>query len=189
MTFTRAAIPDIIIIEPDSQGHEPGFVGEAFNPPLHMAGDLPATFMQDDHLCVAGGTVRGLHAPRRRPIGKLVRVTEGEIFAVAVDIRRGSPSFGKWVGFRLSAENARQCYIPPGFAHGFCVASEAAQVDYQYSNFYDPADEIHLLWNDPEIDIAWPVDCPQLSDRDRSALLLREVIRWFPVYECALEVA
>lgn len=189
MTFTRTAIPDIIIIEPDGQAGEPCYGLNAFDLLPPMEGDIPATFMQDDQICAARGTLRGLHAPRRHPVGKLVRVIEGEIFAVAVDIRRGSPSFGKWVGLRLSAENARQCYIPPGFAHGFCVASDAAQVTYKYSNFYDPSDEIHLLWNDPEIDIAWPVDCPKISDQDRSALLLREVIRWFPVYESAFEVA
>lgn len=194
MTFTRAAIPDIIIIEPDliepeTGASEPGYIFDAFDVHAPAAGAVPATFMQDDYVQAERGVLRGLHAPRRRPVGKLVRVMEGEIFAVAVDIRRGSPSFGKWVGLGLSAENGRQCYIPPGFAHGFCVASETAQVAYQYSNFHDPSDEIHLLWNDPEIDIAWPIDYPRLSDQDRSALLLREVIRWFPVYDCRLEVA
>ena len=189
MTFTRTAIADIVIIETDSRTGEPSQIFNAFDAAPAIAGEIPATFMQNDEVRAGRGTLRGLHAPRRHPVGKLVRVTHGEIFAVAVDIRRGSPSFGKWVGLRLSAENARQCYIPPGFAHGFCVTSEAAQVIYKYSNFYDPADEIHLLWSDPEIAIAWPVDCPKLSDQDRSALLLREVIRWVPVYDCALATA
>jgi len=184
MTFTRAAISDIIIIEPNKPDSEPGLTVQP-----HIENPIPATFVQDENLRLARGMLRGLHAQRRQPLGKLVRVIEGEIFDVAVDIRRGSPTFGQWAGTRVSAENARQSYIPPGFAHGFCVLSETAQVAYKYTDYYDPSDEIHLLWNDPEIGIAWPIACPQLSDPDRSALLLRELIRWVPVYACALEVA
>ena len=189
MKLTRAAISDVIIIEADLQSGEHGFLLETFVDCQPAASELPSTFVQDRHLGAAHGTLRGLHAPRRHPTGKLVRAIEGEIFDVAVDIRRGSPTFGQWVGTWLSADNARQCYIPPGFAHGFCVASATAQVMYRYTHYYDASDEIRLLWNDPEIAITWPVDCPRLSDGDRSALLLRELMRWFPVYDCALEVA
>jgi dTDP-4-dehydrorhamnose 3,5-epimerase len=189
MKFMRTAIPDIITIEPDKPGSEPGLMLKPYGARPYIESLIPATFVQDDHLRLTHGALRGLHAQRRHPLGKLVRVIEGEIFGAAVDIRRGSPTFGQWVGTRASAENARQSYIPQGFAHGFCVLSETAQVAYQYTDYYDPSDEIHLLWNDPEIGIAWPVAYPQLSDADRSALLLRELMRWFPAYECALEVA
>lgn len=189
MRFRRTAIPDVIIIEPDKPGSEHGLMFEPYAAHSYIESLIPVTFVQDDRLRLGRGALRGLHAQRRYPSGKLLRVIEGEIFGAAVDIRRGSPTFGQWVGTRMSAENARQSYIPPGFAHGFCVLSETALVAYKYTNYYDPSDEIHLLWNDPEIGIAWPVAYPQLSDPDRSALLLRELIRWFPVYDCALEVA
>lgn len=189
MKFMCTAIPDVIIIEPDKPGSEAGLMLEPYGAYPHVESLIPATFVQDDRLCLAHGALRGLHAQRRHPLGKLVRVIEGEIFGAAVDIRRGSPTFGQWVGIRASAENARQAYIPPGFAHGFCVLSETAQVAYQYTDYYDPSDEIRLLWNDPEIGIAWPIAYPQLSNADRSALLLRELIRWFPVYDPAFEIA
>jgi dTDP-4-dehydrorhamnose 3,5-epimerase len=186
MKFARTTIPDIIIIEPES---DHGSILETSAARPYMESGIPATFVEENRLCAARGTLRGLHAQRRHPAGTLVRVIEGEIFGVAVDIRRGSPSFGQSIGTWLSAENARQCYIPQGFAHGFCVVSETAEVVYKYTDYYDPSDEIHLLWNDPEIAIGWPIAYPQLSDQDRSALLLRELIRWCPVYEGALEVA
>jgi len=122
--------------------------------------------VQDNHSRSIGGKVRGLHLQVRRPQGKLIRVIEGEIFDVAVDVRRGSPTFGRWVGVNLSAANFRQCYIPPGFAHGFCVVTPVAQVEYKCTDVYDPGSEIGIAWNDPTIGITWPVATPTLSPRD-----------------------
>ena len=133
--------------------------------------------MQDNHSRSAQGTLRGLHAQRQHPQGKLVRVIHGEVFDVAVDIRPESPTFKRWVGITLSAENFRQVYVPPGFAHGFCVMSKIAEVEYKCTDFYDPTDEIGILWNDPEIGVKWPIDEPVLSDRDRGAASLVEVVR------------
>ena len=115
----------------------------------------------------AGGTVRGLHLQLARPQGKLIRVVDGEIYDVAVDVRRGSPHFGRWVGVTLSGENLSQCYIPPGFAHGFCVVSPRALVEYKCTDLYDPASELGIAWNDASLGIRWPVSAPILSDRDR----------------------
>ena len=122
--------------------------------------------MQDNHSRSVAGTLRGLHLQVRRPQGKLIRVIEGEIFDVAVDVRRGSPTFGQWVGVTLSAENFRQCYVPPGFAHGFASISAVAQVEYKCTDLYDPTGEIGIAWNDPAIGIDWPVAEPLLSERD-----------------------
>ena len=124
-------------------------------------------FVQDNHSRSLVNTIRGLHLQVRRPQAKLIRVIEGEIYDVAVDVRRGSPTFGRWVGVVLSADNFRQCYIPAGFAHGFCVLSSTAQVEYKCTNVYDPQDEIGIAWNDPSLAIAWPAADPILSDRDR----------------------
>ena len=120
--------------------------------------------------------MRGLHLQLRHPQGKLVRVIEGEIFDVAVDVRRGSPTFGQWVGVTLSAENFRQCYLPPGFAHGFAVTSPIAQVEYKCTDIYDPKSELGIAWNDPAIAIQWPVDQPFLSERDARHPRLAEVV-------------
>jgi dTDP-4-dehydrorhamnose 3,5-epimerase len=128
------------------------------------------------------GTIRGLHLQLRRPQGKLIRVVQGEVFDVAVDVRRGSPSFGRWVASRLSAENFRQCYVPPGFAHGFCVVSPTAQVEYKCTDLYDPAGEIGIAWNDPDLKISWPVEHPRLSDRDRHHPRLAELLDVLPVW-------
>ena len=119
--------------------------------------------------------MRGLHLQRQRPQGKLIRVIEGEIYDVAVDVRRGSPTFGRWVAVTLSAENFRLCYVPPGFAHGFCVVSPVAQVEYKCTDLYDPADEVGIAWNDPALAITWPVAEPILSDRDRRNPTLAEL--------------
>jgi dTDP-4-dehydrorhamnose 3,5-epimerase len=182
MTFTRAGIPDVVIIEPDVHRDGRGFFMETYNARRYREAGIAATFVQDNHSRSAGATVRGLHAQHRHPQGKLVRVVLGEIFDVAVDIRRGSPTFGRWVSVHLSAANARQCYIPPGFAHGFCVTSDVAEVEYKCTDFYDPASELHLLWNDPELGIAWPVTSPVLSEKDRAGRPFRELHDLFPAY-------
>jgi dTDP-4-dehydrorhamnose 3,5-epimerase len=127
--------------------------------------------------------LRGLHAQTAHPQGKLVRVIEGEIFDVAVDIRRGSATFGRWLGATLSADNGWQYYIPPGFAHGFCVTSEFAQVEYKCTDFYDPAGEIILSWCDPDLAITWPIESPILSAKDAAARTLREIESLLPVCE------
>jgi dTDP-4-dehydrorhamnose 3,5-epimerase len=185
MKFVRAEIPDVVIVEPDVHRDERGFFIETYHARRYREGGILATFVQDNHSRSAGGTLRGLHAQHRHPQGKLVRVILGEIFDVAVDIRRGSPTFGRWVSVRLSAENARQCYVPPGFAHGFCVTSEVAEVEYKCTDFYDPAGELHLLWNDPDLRIRWPVTSPALSEKDRAGRPFRELYDLFPAYEPA----
>ena len=139
-------------------------------------------FVQDNHSRSLKGTLRGLHLQVQRPQGKLVRVIEGEIFDVAVDVRRGSPTFGKWMGITLSAENFRQCYLPPGFAHGYAVVSEIAQVEYKCTDLYDPKSELGIAWNDPAIGIAWPVSDPLLSDRDKGNQALSAVMERLPVF-------
>ena len=182
MKFQPSEIPDIIIIEPDVHRDARGFFLESYNERKYREAGVPATFVQDNHSRSMRRTLRGLHAQRRRPQGKLVRAIEGEIFDVAVDVRRGSPTFGRWVGVRLSAENFKQIYVPPGFAHGFCVLSELAQVEYKVTDFYDPTDELGLLWNDPEVGIQWPVPEPLLSPKDSSAARLREIMDQLPRY-------
>jgi dTDP-4-dehydrorhamnose 3,5-epimerase len=138
--------------------------------------------VQDNHSRSAAGTLRGLHLQVRHPQGKLVRVVEGEIFDVAVDVRRGSPTFGRWVGVTLSAESFRQIYIPAGFAHGFAVLSQAAQVEYKATDFYDPSGELGIVWNDPALAIGWPSATPVLSARDARHPRLADVIDQLPAY-------
>jgi len=183
MQFLPTALPGVIVIEPDVYRDERGFFLETYQALKYAEGGVTATFVQDNQSRSVRGTIRGLHAQRRRPQGKLVQVLQGEIFDVVVDIRRGSPTFGRWSGVVLSGENFRQCYIPPDFAHGFCVTSEWAHFEYKCTEFYDPADEIRLLWNDPDLGIAWPVHEPELSDKDRAARSLRELMEILPVYE------
>jgi dTDP-4-dehydrorhamnose 3,5-epimerase len=131
--------------------------------------------VQDNHSYSRRGILRGLHGQSPRAQGKLVRVIEGEVWDVAVDVRRGSPTWGRWVGFELSAKNFRQLYLPPGLVHGFCVVSEVAQVEYKCTEFYYPEDEFGVAWNDPELAIAWPLRDPILSPKDQSAPRLRDV--------------
>jgi dTDP-4-dehydrorhamnose 3,5-epimerase len=131
--------------------------------------------VQDNHSRSARGTLRGLHAQVKRPQGKLIRVVEGEIYDVALDIRRGSPTFGRAVGMSISGDGFRQLWIPPGFAHGFCVLSEVAHVEYKCTEMYDAADEISILWNDPDLGIAWPIRDPMVSAKDSRAPRLREI--------------
>jgi dTDP-4-dehydrorhamnose 3,5-epimerase len=176
MRFLSTALPGVLIVEPDVHRDQRGFFLETYHEQKYREGGINVTFVQDNHSRSVRGTLRGMHAQRRRPQGKLVRVIEGEIFDVAVDIRRASPTFGRWVGVTLSAENFRQCYIPPGFAHGFCVTSESAQVEYKCTALYDPTDEIAFLWNDPAVGIRWPNAHPLLSARDRTAPLLRDLM-------------
>ena len=167
MRFTALALPEVILVEPDVHRDTRGFFVETYHLEKYRAGGITGPFVQDNHSRSVRGTLRGLHAQRRRPQGKLVRAVDGEMFDVAVDIRRGSPTFGRWVAARLSGDNFQQLYVPPGFAHGFCVLSEVVHVEYKCTDFYDPADEIGLAWNDPDVGIEWPIRDPIVSDKDR----------------------
>ncbi len=185
MRFVPTAIPGVIVVEPRVRRDDRGYFLEAYHREKYAEGGIDAVFVQDNHSCSTKGTLRGLHAQLRHPQGKLVRVIEGEIYDVALDIRRGSPHFGKWVGARLSAEDFQHIYIPPGFAHGFLVTSEAAQVQYKCTDFYDPSSEISVLWNDPDLKIAWPlgeIGTPLLSKKDSEAKPLRELTDVLPWY-------
>ncbi len=164
MKFIQTGLPGVLLIEPDVFRDARGFFLETFHARKYREGGIPYDFVQDNHSRSQRGTLRGLHAQLRRPQGKLVRAVKGEIFDVAVDIRKGSPTFGKWVGATLSEENFRQLFVPPGFAHGFCVLSEIAEVEYKCTDFYDKADEIGVLWSSAGID--WPVKEPLLSAKD-----------------------
>jgi dTDP-4-dehydrorhamnose 3,5-epimerase len=165
--FTPLALPDVILVEPDVHRDARGFFVETYHLEKYRAGGIAGPFVQDNHSRSVRGTLRGLHAQRRRPQGKLVRAVDGEMFDVAVDIRRGSATFGRWIGVRLSGENFQQLYIPPGFAHGFCVLSAVVHVEYKCTDFYDAGDEIGLAWNDPDVGIEWPIRDPIISDKDR----------------------
>jgi dTDP-4-dehydrorhamnose 3,5-epimerase len=168
-------LPGVLVIEPDVHADGRGFFLETYQAEKYAAHGICGPFVQDNHSRSTGGTLRGLHLQLRRPQGKLVRVIEGEIFDVAADVRRGSPTFGRWVGITLSADNFRQCYIPPGFAHGFCVLTPIAQVEYKCTDLYDPESEIGVAWNDPSLAIRWPVREPLLSTRDRQHPTLAEL--------------
>ncbi len=183
MRFHPTALPDVILVEPTVHGDARGFFLESYHREKYRQGGISVTFVQDNHSKSRRGTLRGLHAQRGRPQGKLVRAVEGEIFDVAVDVRRGSPTFGHWVGEVLSAESFRQLYVPPGFVHGFCVLSDAAQVEYKCTDFYDPSDELGVLWNDPDIAVDWPISDPLLSEKDRAAPRLRDVDDLLPEYQ------
>jgi dTDP-4-dehydrorhamnose 3,5-epimerase len=168
-------LKDVAILEPKVFGDERGFFLEAYNEATFKALGLPTRFMQDNHSGSRKGVLRGLHYQLKQPQGKLVRALRGEIFDVAVDLRRDSPQFGEWFGLVLSAENKRQLWVPPGFAHGFLVLSEFAEVSYKATQLYAPAFERSVLWNDPAIGIEWPVEGePTLSDKDRAGVLLAD---------------
>lgn len=169
-------IPGLLVLEPRVFGDARGFFMESYNArDFAQATGREATFVQDNHSRSTRGVLRGLHYQIRQPQGKLVRVVAGEVFDVAVDLRRGSPTFGRWAGTRLSAENRRQLWIPEGFAHGFLVLSEYAEFLYKTTDYYAPEHERCLLWNDPALGIDWPLDAaPLLSDKDRAGVPLRD---------------
>lgn len=177
MRFRPLELAGVVLVEPDVFRDERGFFLETYHQEKYRDGGLPETFVQDNHSFSAHGVLRGLHAQLRRPQGKLVRAILGEIFDVAVDIRPESPTFGRWVGATLSGENLHQLYIPPGYAHGFCVLSETAHVQYKCTELYDRNDEIGIVWNDPEIGIEWPLKDPLLNPKDREAPRLAEIVQ------------
>lgn len=175
LTFTETDLPGVLIIEPAVFKDSRGYFLETYQYEKYSADGLDARFVQDNHSHSIKGTLRGLHYQLQQPQGKLLYVIKGEIFDVAVDIRKGSPEFGKWVSAVLSGDNKRQLYVPPGFAHGFCVISEEADVIYKCTDFYAPDDEYGIIWNDPAIGIDWPEITPVLSDKDSKYKGLKEI--------------
>jgi dTDP-4-dehydrorhamnose 3,5-epimerase len=182
MKITPSAIPAVLLFEPAVYGDHRGFFMETFRQSFFEETLPGVRFVQDNHSKSAQGILRGLHYQLSRPQGKLVRVVQGEIYDVAVDLRANSPTFGQSVGVVLSAENKHQLWVPPGFAHGFYVMSSSAEMVYKCSDYYSPSDEHSLLWNDPALAIEWPLvaaaGAPVLSDKDRTANVLRDA----PVY-------
>jgi dTDP-4-dehydrorhamnose 3,5-epimerase len=174
--FQETAVSGVILVEPRVHRDDRGFFLESYHAEKYREGGIAASFVQDNHSRSTFGTLRGLHAqapPHGQ--GKLVRVIEGEVYDVAVDARRGSPTFGKYAAAVLSDENFHQLYVPPGLFHGFLVTSEIAQVEYKCTGLYVPEAELSVVWNDPDIGIPWPVDQPLLSAKDRDAPRLRDV--------------
>lgn len=178
MQVFETAIPDVKLIEPKVFGDDRGFFLESFQAERYaQQAGITLAFVQDNHSRSARNVLRGLHFQRSKPQGKLVRVVRGEVLDVAVDIRRGSPTFGNVVSEILSEENKRQLWIPPGLAHGFVVLSETADFEYKCTDYYDPSDEGSLIWNDPDLNIDWRVTDPILSAKDAQGLRLAELYR------------
>jgi len=176
MQVTRLAIPDVVLIEPQVFGDARGFFYESFNQrDFNEATGTSYQFVQDNHSRSAYGVLRGLHYQIQQPQGKLVRVASGSVFDVAVDLRRSSPTFGRWVGAELSADNHRQLWVPPGFAHGFVVLSETAEFLYKTTDYYAPAHERCIAWNDPTLAIDWRLATePRLSAKDAQGIKLSQ---------------
>jgi len=175
MIFTATAIPDVIVVDPVVHEDDRGFLMETWQAEKYAAAGINARFVQDVHTRSAGGTLRGMHYQVSKPQGKLVRALRGEVFDVAVDLRRSSATFGNWVGEKLSARNRRLLWIPPGFAHGFLVLSEVAEIEYRLTDFYTPQHERTIRWDDPDIGIEWPIPDggePVVSDKDASGFAL-----------------
>ena len=176
MEVIQTEIPDVKIVKPKVYGDERGFFLETFEQKRYqeMLG-ISLNFVQDNHSQSQKNVLRGLHFQKENPQGKLVRVVRGEVFDVAVDIRKDSSTYGKWVGVILSEDNKSQLWIPPGLAHGFLVMSDIADFEYKCTNYYDPNSERCLLWNDPTININWPITTPILSEKDRLGKTLQEL--------------
>ncbi len=175
-TATPTALQGVLILEPKVFGDDRGFFFESFNQrDFQQVTGLDVTFVQDNHSRSVQGVLRGLHYQIQHPQGKLVRVTQGQVYDVAVDLRKASPTFGQHVGVELSADNKRQLWIPPGFAHGFVVLSETAEFLYKTTDYWYPEHERSLLWSDPQLGIRWPMDAPpQLAAKDAAAKLLAD---------------
>ena len=184
MKVTPTAIPEVLIVEPKVFGDARGFFYESFNQKaFNEATGLDVNFVQDNHSRSAKGVLRGLHYQVQQPQGKLVRVVRGAVFDVAVDIRKGWPTFGKWVGIELTEDNHRQLWVPPGFAHGFVVLSDSADFLYKTTDYYAPEYERCIAWNDPEIGIDWPFTiAPSLSSKDQHGMALCDAVT-FPLCE------
>ncbi len=174
MKFIETSLPGILLIEPKVFGDERGFFMESYRRDVFEGQGIPP-LLQDNHSRSVRGTLRGLHFQHPHGQGKLIRVTHGAVYDVLVDVRRGSPTFGKWEGHELSADNKRQLWVPPGFAHGFCVLSDAADFLYKCSDYYHPEHEHTLLWNDPDVGVQWPVSEPILSEKDKKGVPLKDL--------------
>ena len=172
MKFFRQSISDVWVIEPKVYGDDRGFFLETFQAERYATAGITLPFVQDNHSRSSKGVLRGLHFQKTKPQGKLVRVVRGEVYDVAVDIRLGSPTYGRWEAVVLSEDNKKQFWVPPGFAHGFMVISDFADFEYKCTDYYDPTDEGSLLWNDPDLNIPWPIESPVLSEKDAWAPLL-----------------
>lgn len=176
MKVTELSLPGVLLLEPRVYADPRGFFLEIYQQARYATQGVAGPFVQDNLSFSRRGVVRGLHYQLRRPQGKLVMAVAGEVLDVVVDIRRGSPTFGKWLSTGLSGESGRQLYIPPGYAHGFCVVSDTATFLYKVTDYYEPGDEYGIRWDDPDLGIPWPVATPVLSDRDRAWPALREVL-------------
>lgn len=177
MRVTPTALPDVLLIEPDVFGDARGYFFETWHRDRYAEHGLPVRFVQDNVSRSQRGILRGLHLQQPFAQGKLVQVLEGEVFDVAVDVRVGSRTFGRWVSERLSGENHKQLFVPEGFAHGFCVVSESALLHYKCTELYHPETELSVLWNDPDLGIDWPVQDPVLSKKDAAAAKLSAIPR------------
>ena len=175
MNVVETELPGVLVVEPDVFGDARGFFMESWNGARYEEHGIPNHFVQDNLSFSARGVLRGLHFQNPKAQGKLVSVLRGEVFDVAVDIRVGSPTFGRWTGVTLSEENKRQFWVPPGFAHGFVVTGEGALFSYKCTDYYAPEYDGTILWNDPGIGIRWPVEAPSLSDKDRAAPPLNQM--------------
>ena len=175
MRIIETSLPGVLIVEPKVFPDARGFFVEMYHRERYQSMGLTAEFVQDNLSFSTRGVLRGMHCQNPHSQGKLVQVLQGEVWDVAVDIRRSSPYFGKWTAVTLSSETRNQFYVPPGFAHGFCVLSETALFAYKCTDYYHPAAEVGFRWDDPEVGIAWPLKAPILSEKDRKLPLLREI--------------
>lgn len=183
MKVIATKLPGVLILEPRVLGDGRGFFMETYNQPRYAEAGIRRPFVQDNLSFSARGVLRGLHLQHPHVQGKLVSVLQGEVWDVAVDVRRGSLTFGQWTGVVLSADNKRQFYVPEGFAHGYCALSETALFFYKCTDVYHPETEVGIRWNDPELTVGWPLASPTLSDRDARNPLLRDVLDRLPAYE------
>jgi dTDP-4-dehydrorhamnose 3,5-epimerase len=181
MKFLSAGLAGVTIIEPDVFPDGRGFFLETYRFDKYREGGIGVRFVQDNHSRSVRNTIRGLHAQRLHPQAKLVRAIAGVIFDAVVDIRRGSSTYLRWIGVELSAENFRQIYVPEGYAHGICIISDYAEIEYKCTDYYDPEDELRIAWNDPSIGINWPVKSPILSGKDSAAPTLTAQIELLPL--------
>jgi dTDP-4-dehydrorhamnose 3,5-epimerase len=174
LNIRETTLPGVFIIEPKVHGDDRGFFMETYRLDAFRDAGIDAVFVQDNHSRSARGVLRGLHYQEPNAQGKLVRCTRGALYDVAVDIRRGSPSFGRWFGTDLTESNKRMLWVPPGFAHGFCALEDGSDLVYKCTTLYDPAADRAILWNDPDIGIEWPIASPLLSAKDEKAPRLRD---------------
>jgi dTDP-4-dehydrorhamnose 3,5-epimerase len=176
VNIVETVLPGVLIIEPKVFGDQRGFFLETFQLERYREAGITLPFVQDNHSRSQRGVLRGLHLQRSRPQGKLVSCSRGAVYDVAVDINPESPTCGQYVGVELSDDNHRQLWIPPGYAHGFCVLSEVADFQYKCTDFYFPDDETGLVWNDPEVSIPWPIATPKLSEKDQKLPTLHQLM-------------